>query len=313
MPNPVDKRIQAFQQQTRMQAGSLIVSVFGDAVHPRGGVVWLGCLIRMLEPLALNDRLIRTAIYRLVQDDWLTTQTQGRKTDYALSDTGRMRVEEASKLIYSGGASKWDSKWRMILTNADWPAHARAALRRALYWHGFGEWNAHAFLHPSADLKQVLQTLQAEGVLNKSTNLVTLLSPLLPTPWTISHQQVVAQAWDLKHLGRGYVAFSKQYQPVLAYLQKNQVPNQSAFLLRILLVHDFRRLLLRDPMLPSALLPVHWPGSQARLLFNKLYAAVQKASEQYLDEHFQTADQTTPARGTVVSKRIAAMRGRSKF
>jgi phenylacetic acid degradation operon negative regulatory protein len=124
---------------------------------------------------------------------------------------------------------------------------------------------------------------------------------------------VVAQAWDLKHLAQGYVAFCKQYQPVLLHLQKQQIADQQAFLLRILLVHDFRRLLLRDPMLPLALLPVQWPGSTARLLFNKLYAALQKASEQYLDEHFQTADQTTPARSTVVSKRIAAMRGRSKF
>lgn len=288
-----------------MQAGSLIVSVFGDAIHPRGGVVWLGCLIRLLEPLALNERLVRTAIYRLVKDDWLQTQTLGRRTDYGLSPTGRARIEEASKLIYHPSSTKWDEQWRVIMTNAQMPTKQRAALRQALYWQGFGEWNTHAFLHPSADLKQVVPTLQTKG-------LVTFMSSLLPTPSTISNQQVVEQAWDLKLMARGYLDFLKQYLPVLGSMQKQETPDEEAFLLRILLVHDFRRLLLRDPMLPSALLPAQWPGSQARLLFNKLYVRLQQGSEQHLNQHLQTADQSTPLGGAVFSKRIAAMRADSK-
>ena len=38
---------------------------------------------------------------------------------------------------------------------------------------------------------------------------------------------------------------------------------ESAFLLRIPLIHDYRRLLLRDPELPDVLLPGDWPGHQA--------------------------------------------------
>ncbi|MBM3340433.1 MAG: phenylacetic acid degradation operon negative regulatory protein PaaX, partial [Betaproteobacteria bacterium] len=41
-----------------MQASSLIVTIFGDAVLPRGGQVWLGSLIRLLEPMQLNERLV---------------------------------------------------------------------------------------------------------------------------------------------------------------------------------------------------------------------------------------------------------------
>ena len=69
MASQTDKRIQRFIQKERVQAGSLIISLFGDAVYPRGGSVWLGCLIRLLEPLQVNERLIRTAIFRLVKDD----------------------------------------------------------------------------------------------------------------------------------------------------------------------------------------------------------------------------------------------------
>ena len=60
---PIQKRLDDFRQQGRVQAGSLIISVFGDAVLPRGGRIWLGSLIRLLEPLELNERLIRTSVF----------------------------------------------------------------------------------------------------------------------------------------------------------------------------------------------------------------------------------------------------------
>lgn len=312
MTDPIRKRLNAFQQQPRMQAGSLIVSVFGDAIHPRGGVVWLGCLIRLLEPLALNERLIRTAIFRLVKEEWLETHTHGRRTDYSLSLTGSSRIEEASKLIYGGSKLKWDEHWRIILTNPDASAKSRNALRKALYWQGFGEWNASTFLHPSADVKQVIASLHAEGLAQSSDELLTFVSKLISTPSTIDNTQVVEQAWDLKHLEQGYKDFLKQYQEIsLAF--NHQTNAEQAFLLRILLVHDFRRLLLRDPMLPASLLPASWTGSEARQLFNRLYLQLQEASEEHLDTQLQRADESTPRTGLMFSKRIAAMRPDSKF
>ncbi len=291
-----------------MQAGSLIVSVFGDAIHPRGGVVWLGCLIRLLEPLALNERLIRTAIFRLVKDEWLETQTLGRRTDYGLSRTGRARIEEASKLIYSGQLPAWDGQWRIMMTTADMPTKMRMALRKALYWQGFGQLNTQAFVHPSADLNQVVDTLQTEGVLSTADTLLTFMSNMTPTAATLSNQEVVQQSWDLKHLGQGYQGFIQQYRPLLSNQAAEAASDEDAFLLRILLVHDFRRLLLRDPMLPSDLMPGDWPGVMARQLFNRLYAQLQLPSERHLDAQLLTANQITPPRGAIFKKRIATMR-----
>ena len=310
--DPIRKRLKTFQQQHRMQAGSLIVSVFGDAIHPRGGMVWLGCLIRLLEPLALNERLIRTAIFRLVKQEWLETHTHGRRTDYGLSYTGRSRIEEASKLIYGGNKLKWDEQWRIILTNPDASLKSRNALRKALYWQGFGEWNASSFLHPSADVNQVMASLHAEGLAQSSDELLTFMSKLISTPSTIDNKQVVEQAWDLKHLEQGYRDFLKQYEEISSALD-HQTNAEQAFMLRILLVHDFRRLLLRDPMLPSSLLPASWTGLEARQLFNKLYLQLLEASEEHLDTELQRADESTPKRGLIFSKRIAAMRADSKF
>ena len=59
---PIQQRIADFRAQDRVQAGSLITTLFGDAVIPRGGRIWLGSLIRLLEPLGVNERLVRTAV-----------------------------------------------------------------------------------------------------------------------------------------------------------------------------------------------------------------------------------------------------------
>jgi hypothetical protein len=63
--------IDAFKTERRVKAGSVIVTAFGDAIAPRGGVLWLGSLIQLLAPLGINERLVRTAAFRLVKEDWL--------------------------------------------------------------------------------------------------------------------------------------------------------------------------------------------------------------------------------------------------
>jgi phenylacetic acid degradation operon negative regulatory protein len=72
------------------------------------------------------------------------------------------------------------------------------------------------------------------------------------------------------------------------------------------LVHDFRRLLLRDPMLPPSLLPARWLGSKARALFKSLYALLLPASERHLDLHLMVAGDVTPSADAQVLKNRTA-------
>ncbi|MEZ5418060.1 MAG: PaaX family transcriptional regulator C-terminal domain-containing protein [Vicinamibacterales bacterium] len=58
---------------------------------------------------------------------------------------------------------------------------------------------------------------------------------------------------------------------------------------RVLLVHAFRRIVLRDPLLPAAILPRDWPGAEARALCAEVYTAVLPASERWLDAHGRAA------------------------
>ncbi|MBS0348244.1 MAG: phenylacetic acid degradation operon negative regulatory protein PaaX [Proteobacteria bacterium] len=303
---PIQQRLEDFRQQGRVQAGSLIISVFGDAVLPRGGRIWLGSLIRLLEPIELNERLIRTSVFRLAKEEWLRTEPSGRRTDYLLTPSGQRRFEEASRHIYASNAPLWDRRWRLILTVSELTPKERDHLRRALFWQGFGALGGDCFVHPGADLPTAFDALIAEGLGDVLGKLKPLVAADAQLGGSASDHDMVHGAWNLQELADMYAGFVARYQPVLGQLRDGQDPvdDESAFLLRVLLIHDYRRLLLRDPELPDVLLPTGWPGQQARMLCREIYRRLLTPSERHLDRHFQLADGHTPEASPTLLERF---------
>jgi phenylacetic acid degradation operon negative regulatory protein len=303
----IERRLEALHAQSRVAAGSLIVSVFGDAVLPRGGSVWLGSLIGLLDVLGINERLVRTSVFRLVKEEWLQTEAHGRRANYQLTVIGRRRFEEASRHIYAACAPAWDHRWRLVSALSDVDVRTREALRRSMVWQGFGELAAGFFVHPSADLVMCLDALKSDGLADVLPRLIPLLATNPGVATAATDLDVVRKAWDLESLAGGYSGFLTQYQPLLAELRarrSSRLDGQSAFLARTLMIHDFRRLLLRDPELPAVLLPKGWPGQQARDVCGDLYRRLLSASEAYLDQHLQLASGDVPAASPEVALRF---------
>lgn len=299
---PIKQRLDDFRQQRRVQAGSLIISAFGDAIVPRGGRIWLGSLIRLLEPLELNERLIRTSVFRLAKEEWLRTETVGRRADYVLTQSGRQRFEEASRHIYASHAPVWDRRWRLILVVKEIDPKERDHLRKALFWQGFGVLSGDCFVHPSADLTAAFDALVAEGLGSLLDCLMPLLAADSLSGLSANDADLVRRAWNLQELADAYTDFVATYLPILAELRSDrqaEVDAEDAFLLRLLLIHDYRRLLLRDPELPEVLLPADWSGQKARLLCKDLYRRLLPAAERHLDATLKLADGSTP--GLLVS------------
>lgn len=301
------QRLDDFRQQSHIKAGSLIVSVFGDAVVPRGGRIWLGSLIRLLAPLQISERLIRTSVFRLTKEAWLQTEPHGRRSNYLLTHTGQLRFEEASRHIYAAHAQPWDRRWRLILSVGEFTPKERERLRRALFWQGFGMLGADCFVHPNADLGGALDMLRADGMADLLEKLMPMLAAQAGFELTANHEDVVKKAWNLAQLAQAYELFIGTYAPILQELRltpPGSVDEENAFLLRILLIHDYRRLLLRDPELPQVLLPPDWAGQKARLLCNALYRRLLAPSERHLDQHFQLADASTPSALALLGERF---------
>ena len=303
----IARRLDDFRGQRRIQAGSLIISVFGDVILPRGGRIWLGSLIRILEPLGLSERLVRTSVFRLVKDEWLGTETHGRRADYFVTPMGRRRFEEAARNIYASRAPQWDQRWRLILVVGDLDLKERERLRRALFWQGFGALKSELYLHPGADLTTVGDALLAEGLSDTMNSLLPLFAVDYPTALAASDADLVRRAWDLGELADSYTQFVVTYQPILDELRGEQGPGidgADALLARILLIHDYRRLVLRDPQLPEVLLPADWPGQQPRLVCQEIYKRLEHASSSHVDALMCLADGSVPEEDHAVPERF---------
>jgi phenylacetic acid degradation operon negative regulatory protein len=279
-----------FHRQRPLRAGSLIVTLFGDSLLPRGGAIALGSLIELAAPFGLNERLVRTATARLAQDGWLAARRIGKRSEYRLTQDGRVQFAEATERIYGTAGANWLGRWTLVVLPALPTAH-RQRLRRELAWQRYGELSSGVFAQPEVRARDG-RSQWPVGTLVFNADLAA----------PASAAALIAKGWDLKALALRYRAFAARFERVLAALREPPDP-QTGFVLRTLLIHEYRRLHLRDPLLPERLLPPAWPGTRAALLCRALYTAVFAASEAYLSRvGTQLAAALPPADATVLAR-----------
>ena len=301
----IEELVQEFQEQRPIRGGSLIITIFGDAIAPRGGTVWLGSLINLLEPLGLNQRLVRTSIFRLTKDGWLTSNQIGRRSYYTLTDSGRRRFESAFRRIYAELYPEWDGKWDMVLaTQLD--NELRKVLKKELEWQGFGNIAPSIMAHPMADQQELYNTLQELCV---QAEVIHMRAEMVGTTQTSAAlKQLVHECWNLQQLAEDYKQFLDRFRPILRALEsaENLDPEQ-CFQLRTLLIHHYRRLLLRDPLLPEKLLPADGAGTSARVLCRNIYRRIYSGADQWLAATQETADGPLPEPAPRFYKRFGGL------
>lgn len=263
----------------------MVMTLYGDVFAPTGRAIWLGSLIHLLAPFGISSRQVRTSIFRLTSDQWFEVQRLGRRSYYGLSADGLQRVQHAGKRIYEFNATPWDGDWTLVVINAKWKLSARQKIRRELLWDGFGQLAPNILAHPRADhqsLAEILAACQAHEhvTLLKANSIDTYSSkPLI---------DLMQQTFGLAHIDTAWRQFIKRFSSLSA--KAAELNPAEAFYVRTLLIHEYRRILLRDPNLPDALLPTAWSGLEARQLCQALYQDVKLASEAYLMEIVQTLE-----------------------
>src|SRR3954462_13410625 len=94
MAQPLTRIIQQFKREPS-RTGSIVITVFGDAIVPRGGSVWLGTLLEFFKALDTAAGVVRTAMSRLAADGWLEREKTGRNSFYRLAGKGRQTFDAA--------------------------------------------------------------------------------------------------------------------------------------------------------------------------------------------------------------------------
>lgn len=298
--------VEEFRSRPTLRAGSLIVTVFGDAIAPRGGTVWIGSLIRVMSGFGISERLVRTSVFRLARDGWLDVDQVGRRSYYRLTEEGARRFAHATHRIYGEPRQSWEGNWHLVLT-AGLDSARRERVRKELSWLGFAAIGADLLAHPSPDTAE----LEAQLKDLDSGDLVVMSGRGAgPTLQNGALRALVLRCWNLEDIEQRYEAFLDRFRPVFAATRRGRgVRPETAFQIRTLMLQEYRKVLLRDPLLPADLLPQAWHGVPAYQLCRNLYRRIFEAADDFMSEAMETAEGPLPPPSPDFYRRFGGLNG----
>jgi phenylacetic acid degradation operon negative regulatory protein len=298
--------IAAFLAAEPPRSKSLVMTVIGDAIAPHGGRAWLGSLIALLAPFGVTDRLLRTSVFRLAQEGWLVAKRDGRRSLYAIEAQALPRLDRANGRIYAAPGLHWDGRWTLLLApNGSIDSTLRAALRKELEWEGFAMLAPGVLAHPAPNVHSLDEILARTGAAGK---VFLCASSELPGGASRPLRELVDDGWDLRPEIASYRLFLTAFAPLLGMLENEGAPAPAtAFAIRTLLIHAYRRVQLHDPMLPVELLPDPWPGSDAYALAGAIYRLVAGAAEEHVLAVLRAEEPAAPAADSAYFARFGGL------
>ena len=246
----------------RPKAAAFIVTVYGDVVVPRGGVLWTGTLIELCSMVGINESLVRTAVSRLVATSQLDGERVGRRSYYRLRRSAAADFQRAADLLY--GPDRPARGWQII---HDPEITAEDAVRQRM-----GHMGGSVFIRPD----------RGQGARDGA---------LVFHAEAITAPERMAGFWDLSALRAGYARFVDLFGAI----DPAGMSDSQALMVRLLMVHAYRMVLLRDPRLPQEHLPEAWNGAEARHLFRRLYLALTPGAHRYVALSCEGVGGTLPA------------------
>ncbi len=264
----LEKLIDNLHGQGRVRVWSLVITIFGDAIVPRGGDVPLQVLQSVMERLRIESGALRTAMSRLASEGWVERRRDGRNSHYRLAEQGRHAFDEATQRIYAAGPPSWNGEWSVaIATDPVANSGADAWLEsRGFQSHGNGAW------------------LRADAVgMPKLTGAPESL--LLISGRAFQLPENAGDIFGKTEIACAYRDFATGTAPLVNALDGgDRLDGLDALAARTLLIHDWRRIVLKMPALPAELLPTDWPGENARTLAKRVYAKLAGPSEEWLTQ-----------------------------
>ncbi len=234
---------------------SLLVTLFGDIVQPSDGQISGAALNRIIGLAGVKPEAIRVALYRLRKDRWIDSVKSGRESRYFLTDRGAAQTAEAAPRIYANGP----------LASTVWLI--------------------------ATDPKQIdpLPLTEAHWV----TPGLALVS-CLPDDRSMIFSTQIAQAERLPDWMRRSICeaplieqckgLDDRLSEVNEMLDAAQLSLVEMTTLRVLIVHAWRRVVLRMATLPDFVFPTDWRGADVRAKVAVLLKALPRQSIADLEE-----------------------------
>jgi phenylacetic acid degradation operon negative regulatory protein len=260
-------------------ARSLLLTVLGEFVLPRGEPVWTGTLVSALAEVGIEEKAARQAVARTAAEDLLVAGREGRRARWALTPAGRRLLEQGARRIYGFGhdTSPWDGRWLVLSVSVpETQRQLRHRLRTRLTWAGLGSPMPGLWITPDPDKQSEVAAVVAELGVDAFT--------FVGEFGEVGVQKaVVEQAWALDDVERRYRSFLATVGEMTARSQRD------AFRAQVGLVQEWRRFPFLDPDLPRALLPATWPGRASAELFARRHEQWHERAQAYWQQLEQAA------------------------
>ncbi|MFC5585567.1 PaaX family transcriptional regulator C-terminal domain-containing protein [Nitratireductor kimnyeongensis] len=263
--------IDRLHRRGRVRVWSLVITLFGDAIVPRGGEAPLAGLQEVMARLGVEAGALRTAMSRLASDGWVVRERRGRNSFFSLDKHGQHAFDLATRRIYAAGPPAWDGSWTVAIA-----APGSNGVHDCTLKDG-------GFLKIADGIYLLPRTVEPPD--STATGDAPLSEMLVIHGSSAEHPEMLRNLWPSDEIAGAYRELVAEYAPLAEGLTDTPFPNPvDAMAARTLLIHDWRRIVLRDPGLPMALLPKDWPGEKARSLVHEIYRRLVEPSERWLDQ-----------------------------
>lgn len=280
------------REVSHTSARSLLMTVLGEFVLPRGRPVWTSTLVDVLAMFGVEEKSARQALARTAAEGWLVSERVGRRVRWSLTPPGRRLLTEGAERIYSFGrdGAGWDGQWLMLLVSVpETKRDLRHSLRTRLTWAGFGSPTPGVWISADPSRQD-----EADGIVRELGLDREAMSFVASYGRIGDEDAMVSRAWDLTALGERYEDFIDEFTGLH--------PDGGAEVLhaQTRLVHEWRRFPFLDPQLPVRLLPPNWSGVQAAELFHRLHVEWRPTAQRHWalvtdDEETAQISQISPA------------------
>ena len=273
---------------THANLNTSVFALYGRYLLPRGGEIWLGTLVRALSTLDFSEAAVRSTVLRMKKKGYLQSRRLGRRSFYWLTDMGLERLNQGGFRFSISPDDEWDGQWTIVIYSIPEEQRGRRdALRSLLKWWGFGIlapgiWLSTRPLPAEAesnwrelDIWKYLNVFRSEylGPGDPST-VAAMAFPQLPT---------------LADLYQDYIA---KCESVLRRFEAGLLDDEECFACRLRNISEFVPIILKDPTLPSSLLPEDWPRYAAQSLSDELQQALLEPAERFFDSIYKPTEET---------------------
>ncbi len=230
-----DRALAALSACGELRTWSLIVTIFGDMARSPGKELPGPFLSTLTGRIGIRPEAMRVALHRLRKDGWITSRREGRVSHYRLSVGAQRETARASRLVYAEHPPPRTDGWHILVQP---PGFVRPGQGDALevapgVWLGTG---------PASGKPGALAVSGALGPVP-----AWLREAIVPPELTADCQ-------------RFHTALKRAEQ----LLPAAALPPVDRAALRVLVLHGWRRLVLRTPAIAPMLFPQDCEGAQVR-------------------------------------------------